>query len=411
MLKAGVKYQWIFVVLIFLVFISQELNAQPIANNNGVFIIGDFDSTMVAGQEGRSSMTRGSWNGPVVLRRVFFRGQIYQPVATGPEELIVSQKDYYELFVYHDRLARGEMDPGIAVGQKYTVMDMQTGKRRTIRPSEYMLAPDWFRFYRADPTGQRNYLLEQFEAAKSGKWQGTMYPLFAAALSTPEAASALTIESARYYPETQWDQLFDAFAKHTANDELPIRHRPGAYVSTSGPETEHFSNNPRSATESKPGWQEEFIRIIIKMDPENAPMRLSPNGDVMKKSYFIIFADDNPNTIERVHSLFKKYATDTYGRYVKFGIYNALSNAEVARTGRPRFSIYMNSGLVRPATEEERVGETLAGDVKVIEAAKKVFAKMEKAFKPKLKKEVKVETVSERPTGLSCRKSLSGGGQ
>jgi hypothetical protein len=414
------------VLLLLAIFLSQfhliSVFAQTPEGHNttGVYFVSDFDSTIVAGEESRSKERNGSWNTPFVLRRVFYRGNVYQPVAEGDQELIVSQRDFYNLTIFNDYLARGETKPGIAVGRIMTVTDMKTGKKIKIRPSEYMAAPDWFRFYRGDPTGQRKYLVEDFHrAVEGGKWKGPLYPIVAAILSTSEGAKAMAYQSARFFPDPEWNQLHEEMAKETMNDALPIRNSPAYYASTSSPDFEKFSENPTYAPSAKPGWQEELIRMVIKQDIANAPTLLSPNGDAMKKTYFIPILEDNPDAVERIHELFKKYATDTYGRHIKFGLYNGGFEADVKRTGRPRFSIYMNNGLVRPATEAELFGEVVPVDpaiaaeaIKVLKGSFKNFS----LFKPKFDvvyENLKVaEDTANRKGAASCgTKNALGGAQ
>ena len=87
--------------------------------------------------------------------------------------------------------------------------------------------------------------------------------------------------------------------------------------------------------------------------------RLHPNGKEVGEFHFVIFADDNQETIELA---VKECQAMVQSRRVpvKFGIFNMGYRSDIIASGRPQFAIIEPGGTFRQATDLERIGEPAA---------------------------------------------------
>ncbi|CAN5713907.1 hypothetical protein BH10BDE1_BH10BDE1_03540 [soil metagenome] len=272
----------------------------------------DFDGTVVEDRQIRD----GAFNPEFILFRNNTRLNLFQEVASGPEQISVTHQDLEKMKVY---LAQSEGRPG-AVGR---VVKLANGE--SIKPGEYYLRmPDSFRNFREGAPGD-NRLLHQFQnaervATETGKtFKGPAWDYFVHLCQTEEGARTVAISTARGHSEREWRELFDHMQKQGL-----IKFKPAAkrVFNMMRPEFDRFSGHggalgadPWNIPQRKAMHFREILLVLRNValpakstgEPrvlhdvrffENSPENLAAIQRVTRE---IIFADASPSRVTLVN--------------------------------------------------------------------------------------------------------------
>ena len=328
--------------LFVLLFLSQLLSGTVEA---ATYFFSDFDNAVVESREEK----HGTFKSHYQLYLLPQRANVLQPdLAQLPKVIKVTPREYERI---KDSLAKHDNEPG-AIGKKYR---LESGE--LIDPGNYIVRnPDSFEYFMEAPTG-RNYLLESFKDAETrttGSYKGQIWKTMALFLSNPETAKNFGLLTARAHSRVEWEQTVDYWIEKNIDG---ISHRPNfdLFHNVSRSEYEKYGLGGNISAQ-KIAKLKEFINQLarVPLRPEDA--RLKPDGKGTEPLHYVVFADDNQETIELAFSLFKGMAQR--GTYpIKFGLFNLGNSTEIRQTRRPQFMIIEPAGSFRRATALEQLGE------------------------------------------------------
>ncbi|MBK9295131.1 MAG: hypothetical protein IPM57_11960 [Oligoflexia bacterium] len=318
----------------------------------------DFDNTIVENRE----EFKGSFQGTVELYRVVRRSSLFQEKLAIPDKVQVSWADYDERLKPY--LAKNYDEQGI-VGKKITLQD-----GRVIEPAHYYVrTEDSFKFYFPGEKGE-NYLLEEYAKARKtrgGNWKGKAWGLFEHVLSDAENAKNVGFITMRGQTKNEWRNFF----KQLINDGH-IKNMPNLDWIMGLPKPEfdrftlHYSVEQRHLAKS--AVLEEFIDRLGRVALTEKDVVLNPDGTKQEPYHFLVFAEDNQETLDRVAKVFQKYAQGKQYR-IKFALINTGYQKDVDASGRPRFAVVTSNGTFRRATQAEVLGHSKKAKTKAEKCA------------------------------------------
>lgn len=305
----------------------------------------DFDNTIVENRE----EFNGSFQGTVELYRVVRRSNLLQGKLNVPEKITVAWSDYDERLKPH--LAK-DYDQQGTVGKKIKLSD-----GRVIEPADYYVrTEDSFKFYFPGENGENYLLLEYAKAkkARGGQWKGKAWGLFEHVLSKPETAQYAGIITMRGQSKNEWRAFFKELIKDGHIKNMP---NLNLIMGLPKPDFDRFTllYNIEQRHLAKDAILEEFIDRLGRVALTENDIILNPDGTKKEAYHYLIFAEDNQETLNRVAKVFQKYAQGKQYK-IKFGIINTGYQTQVDASGRPRFSIVESGGTFRRATAEEVLG-------------------------------------------------------
>lgn len=324
-----------------------------------MFLFYDIDGTVL---EHRKEFG-GTFSTPYKLFRIQYREFATQEPIRAPEVIEVDQDQYEKLEklgVFAQGGRPGRLDVTV------TTIDGQTLPVGLYQKSTEFGGEFNTYAYFQDP----ERLLKDFKAAEkkdpSGKWKGFAWDLLMYFLSNPEFASAHAMTARPYSPSFFRYLMQKKYAK-TVQD-------PENQYFLGGEDADRFGRE-KGIPSMKVEALKEFVSKIqnIPFGLNDKPI-LNADGDGWIEAFTVVIPENDPlNLVPLVHQLQdfasrKKWSLTP----LKFVVFNAGTDEEVARTGIPRWSVVTSSGNLRPATDEEILGHHIRSDQITAEFAAKL---------------------------------------
>lgn len=303
-------------------------------------VMSDFDNTIVETREAQD----GTFQTPFVLFRIEQRATTLQDAPRGPAEIHLSPIEFHRNRAY---FGKGSGQPG-ALNRK---IELQDGT--VVNPGLYYVRnPESFRHFFS--TDDRNNPLEDLKAAQSrdaeGKWKGPFWETMVKILANPESARTFGLITARGHTEKDWVEFFEYLKKTGEIENLPNFR---LFHNVSLADYDQFSLTWNTA-QQKVGVMREMVQHLGRTPVTDE--RLSPDGKTREPYHYLIFVDDNQETLDAAIRVFQQYAQNKTVR-VKFGVFNTGNRTEVTASRRPQYAIIKSDGTFRHATPEEILGE------------------------------------------------------
>lgn len=315
----------------------------------------DFDGTIVEDAKEHKGSMKTLFKLFLIPRRTHI---LIPSLENLPEEVWVTNADLKNIKPFLAPLP----DRPIYIGR---LSELEDGT--IIRPGLYYLDSNrsYERFFTA--IDGEDYLLHDFKAAElaatqdlSKTFKGPMWSIFTQLLNDPVSAENVVITSARGHNEGSWERLFNYWLK-----QKYFRFKPDAKKvrATSREEYDAFDIRGHIANRKLEDLRAavEYLRRVNFTDND---WRVSADPTKVEKLHYLMFADNNPETVDLVYGFFQEIANRQLP--IKLALFNAGTESMVRASGRPRFLIVGRGGRYREATEEERFGEPLHLKTKTI---------------------------------------------
>lgn len=241
------------------------------------------------------------------------------------------------------------------------------------RPGYYRVSTDvTFARFRPHPEADKSYLLEDFDdavkRAKASKGAlrvtGRAFPVLAAALTNP-LSSGVVVSTSRWQLDWEWQELFfERMWRAGLFGKLGIKRKPREFPplrvhGLSGPDGLLYARGPALAAKKAE---------VISLEAEallNGPFRTQKHEELVvdpvgarngEKAMMnvLIAPEDDPVYVAAIGQRMAKLSGDFgYAQNIKFVLFNAGSDADVAGGKWPwRWTVF-HQGFGRPAYEEE----------------------------------------------------------
>lgn len=338
----------------------------------------DFDGT-INHDQGADAAWRTDW----ILVRINARsvgGQPsvleYAPFAEdgeGPELPATFAVSYGEYRQYASKLGKEGDVLGDLREFPLTADPLWKARPKTFIPGYYRVSPDvTFQRFRPHPKTMESFLLEDFDAAVArakaskgaARLTGRAFPLLVAALTSP-LSSGVVVSTSRWHLDWEWRTLLDerlwtaGLFKNFGFKKKPKELRPYRVHSLSGPDGIYYSRGAALAPKKAEVVSIEADALL------NGPLRMQKheelvvdpvgarNGETALVNTLIV-PEDDPVYVAAVGARMAKLSGDLgYAQNIKFVLFNAGSDADVAGGRWPwRWTVF-HQGFGRAALEEE----------------------------------------------------------
>ena len=319
------------------------------------FYVFDFDGTLV---ETRAQY-QGTFRTPVVLSRRDGRTTAIEPLAEGPEQILIFPDELNRIRsslapsneTTGDRSFKAHLRSSPKNSAVYYYVDEKSGenveKGISIFPGDYYFDERIALKYFADPD-PRALVSTLLQAQQlEGQWKGPYFSLFAQVMADSQRAQNAIILSSRGHPTETWNGFFRTLQRQK---EIASSPNPKHVIAAARPEYEVYGKKVR---DRKP----EILYKMIVDDLERTPLsdadiRLNSDGEKKDRLHLLVIAEDNPEDLD---SILEKVQRAVLGRYVPFKlvVLNAGNDKQVSDSGRPRMSVMKRDGSFRKLTKEE----------------------------------------------------------
>lgn len=302
------------------------------------FILSDFDNTFI---ESRREYG-GTFHPLIRVFRVHTRWTPLDQEFIGPEEIDLSPHDFQRVSKH---LAQASNKPGVSK----KVITLDNGLK--FQPSYYYLRnPDsYLRFGATSNFENSRSLIDDLQATGMTNWKGPFFSFVQEFLKTPDGAKSIGIITARGHSRSAWHDFFSYLKELGEIQFLPELHHFHS-VGVNG----HYDRYAPidDIPGRKIGILKDYALALAKMPLTEQDERLSPDGTSVERLHFLVFADDNPDTLEKALELFQSM-TRRRSVPVKFAIFNSGLKSQVRATRRPRFLVIKRDGSIRPLKSDE----------------------------------------------------------